>query len=196
MNLDRRQFFTLPAAAVPLLAQKQEGAGKAPVTLEIFSDFECPGCKQLHESTIRQLRASDLVTTGKLRIIHREFPLPMHRYARQAACYACAAERLGLYTPVADALFRDQEVWSKTGRLEEALARAVPAAKLAQLKTLAKDPAVLAEVEADLARGQKMNTRQTPTMLFLKGNGLPQPVTGVVSYNIVRQYVDMLLKMK
>jgi protein-disulfide isomerase len=195
--MHRRRILSIFAtAAAPLLAQKQEGAGKAPVTLEIFSDFECPGCKQLHEATIKQLRSSDLVATGKLRIVHREFPLPMHRYARQAACYACAAERLGLYTPVADALFRDQDAWSKTGKLEDTVAKAVPAAKLAQLKALAKDPAVLAQVEADVARGQKMNTRQTPTMLFMKGSGVPQPISGVVSYNLVRDYVVTLLKMK
>jgi len=195
MTLRRRDILLLTASAAALPAQKSEGASQAPVTLEVFSDFECPGCKTLHETTLKQLRASDLVTTGKLRIVHREFPLPMHKYARAAAGYACAAEKLGLYSPVADALFREQDAWSKSGKLEDTLAKAVPAAKLAQLKALALDPGVIAQVNADLDRGQKMQTRQTPTMLFTKANGNPQPVAGVVSYSIVRQYVEMLLKM-
>jgi hypothetical protein len=43
-------------------------------------------------------------------LVQREYPLPIHAYARQAACYACAAERIGRYQEVCDQLFMIPEL--------------------------------------------------------------------------------------
>src|SRR5690349_13144625 len=81
------------------------GSPTAPVVIEIYSSFDCPHCKVLHEELLPRL-VKDYVTPGKLCIISREFPLwgAGHPYARQAADYATAAARIGKYEPVADAL--------------------------------------------------------------------------------------------
>lgn len=159
--------------------------------MEVFSDFQCPGCKQLHESTIQAFR-NEYVSSGKVQLVHREFPLPMHQYAKQAACLACAADKLGQYQKVSDALFRDQQVWAANGRLDDTLAKVLSPAELTKLKTLAKDPKVVAEVESDMALGMKAPVGQTPTM-FVTYKGKTQPITGAVSYPIFKRYIDMLL---
>src|SRR5215213_7849553 len=82
-------------------AGKTRGVPMAAVTIEVFSDFQCPACKTLHEETLRPLVA-DYVNKGKVYLIHRDFPLPMHAYAREAACLACAAGRVGKYDLIAD----------------------------------------------------------------------------------------------
>src|SRR5204863_6007375 len=117
--MNRRDLLLLPvaAAAAGISARaegKYEGATGTVIRVEVFSDYQCPGCKQLHESTLRSLR-DEFVNAGKVQIVHREFPLPMHQYARQAACLACAAEKMGHYRKVSDALFRDQPIWSTNG---------------------------------------------------------------------------------
>ena len=34
---------------------KTLGLSTAPITIEVFSDYECPHCKQLYEETLRPL---------------------------------------------------------------------------------------------------------------------------------------------
>src|SRR5438552_3780684 len=114
-------LLTLTAAEVPVHTM---GAANAPITIELFSDFQCPGCKGLHESTIRELRRT-YVNAGKVRLVYRDIHLPMHRHARLAACYACAAEKLGLYDTVADKLFETQNQWENTGNVDAAVASVV-----------------------------------------------------------------------
>lgn len=187
----RRELLLMPAAGSLLAQGKLDGTVMAPVKLEVFSDFQCPGCKQLHEGALRQLR-EEFVTKGKVQLLHREFPLPMHKYAKEAAHLACAAEKLGKYTAVSDALFRDQDLWSTTGRLEETVAKVLSPAELAKLKALAKDPRIAGEVEADRAMGVHHDLKQTPTIVFTH-KGKSQPVSGAVSYPILRRYVESLL---
>lgn len=187
----RREALLLPVASSLLAQGKLDGTVMAPVKVEVYSDFQCPGCKQLHETSLRQLR-HEFVAQGKVQLVHREFPLPMHKYAREAACLACAAEKLGKYNVVSDALFREQDLWSANGRLDDTLAKVLAPAELAKLKALAKDPKVVAEVEADIAAGKKADLKQTPTMVFSR-KGTVQPVSGAVEYGILRRYVEMLL---
>jgi protein-disulfide isomerase len=91
----------LPGQLTPL---KSTGRQTAPISIEVFSDFQCPACKALHEQTLKPLIA-DYVRTGKVFLQHRDFPLPMHQYARPAANLAAAAGHIGKYEEVADALF-------------------------------------------------------------------------------------------
>src|SRR5271157_2693353 len=102
------------AALLPCLAAssnadpgKSMGSPSAPIRIEVFSDFECPACKGLHEQ-ILPLVFKDYVIPGKVCLVSREFPLPMHPYSREAANYATAAARLGKYEQVANALFLNQ----------------------------------------------------------------------------------------
>src|SRR6266478_1338564 len=73
---------------------KAFGSKSAPVAMEVFSDFHCPACKTLYITTNRKLM-DDYVSTGKVYLIHRDFPLAMHAHSRVAARYARAAAQLG-----------------------------------------------------------------------------------------------------
>src|SRR5437588_7684104 len=63
------------------------GPANASVTVEEFGDFQCPPCGKLSEP-INQLQKE-----FNLRVIYREFPLPMHNHAREAAWAAEATYR-------------------------------------------------------------------------------------------------------
>jgi protein-disulfide isomerase len=196
MTMKRRNLLFFPATFLSfgtVRAQgKQDGTVMAALKVEVFSDFQCPGCKQLHETALKQLR-DEFVAKGKIQLVHREFPLEMHKYAREAACLACAADKLGKYGVVSDALFRDQAAWSQTGKLDDTLKRVLSPADFAKVRVLAKDPKVMAEVDADIALGKRLMTQvQTPTMVFTH-KGKSQPIAGAVSYPILRRYVEMLM---
>ena len=69
------------------------GNPKAPVLIEVFSDFQCPGCKAFHDNEFQRIM-KDYVVPGKVYVIYRYFPLQMHPYGRPSAEYACAAARV------------------------------------------------------------------------------------------------------
>src|SRR5689334_10438049 len=109
-------------AALPGDVDKDKilGDPAAPVQIELFSDFMCPACKNFHENLLPVIM-KDYVTSGKVCIISREFPLniPAHKYSRQAANYATAAARLHKYAQVSDILFAKQADWGNTGKVWE-----------------------------------------------------------------------------
>jgi len=66
------------------------GSSKAPVTILEFADFQCPYCKRAEETMIALLDEYK----GKVRFVHRDFPLDGHERAFVAArASRCAGEQ-------------------------------------------------------------------------------------------------------
>jgi protein-disulfide isomerase len=102
----------VPAAAakVPVRADDAiKGPALAPVTVVLFSDFQCPFCGRV-EPTLAQLEAA---FPGKLRFAWRHQPLPFHANALPAARAAEAARLQGQFWPMHDRLFSDQAALSE-----------------------------------------------------------------------------------
>jgi protein-disulfide isomerase len=69
------------------------GREDAPITLVEFSDYQCPFCRQYHIGTFDEIK-KNFVDTGKVRYIHRDYPLGFHQNAEKAAIAArCAGEQ-------------------------------------------------------------------------------------------------------
>jgi protein-disulfide isomerase len=173
------------------VAGKTLGLSTAPITIEVFSDYECTHCKQLYEETLRPLM-HDYVAKGKVYFIHRDYPLPQHVNARPAACLANASRQVNKYEEVCAALFRQQAVWSANGNIEAAVATVLTPVELTKVRLLAKDPKVIAEMEGDIALGQMIHVSQTPTMV-ISHKGRSSPVSGYVNYTFLKSYLDDLL---
>ena len=167
------------------------GPVAAAVRIDLFSDFQCPACKALHEQTIKRVK-EEFAMKGKLRLVHHDFPLPQHKYARQAAILAAAADRLGKYDAVADALFRQQESWSQSGDVDAVVDSVLTPEERKKLREIAKDPAILAGIERDVQLGTRMKVSQTPTMI-VRHDGKPNPVVGVVSYSVFSKYLNTIV---
>ena len=186
-------LLALSASAGPTAQGKAIGSAIAPITIELFSDYECPSCKTLHDETLGPLIA-DYVNKGKVYLVRRYWAWPQHAHARPAAYLAGAAERIGKYQQVSDALFRDQFSWSSSGKVEESACSGLSPAEAQKIKALAKDPAVIAEVDKDMALGKSENVSQTPTMIIVhNGTRTTTPITGAVSYPILKRFLDELL---
>ena len=91
------------------------GKANAPVTLVVFSDFECPWCAKL-EPLLAQLLAANADT---VRVVFKHLPLPMHPQAEPAALAAIAAQRQGKFWEMHDALFAVQQ-WTPAAVTETA----------------------------------------------------------------------------
>jgi protein-disulfide isomerase len=172
---------------------KASGSPGAPITIEVFSDFQCPSCKALYEETLQPLM-NDYVATGKVYLVHRDFPLQMHSHSKEAAIWAGAAARVNpsKYEQVCSALFRQQVSWANDGKIENVMATVLNADEMKKARALLADKRVSGEMEQDMALGNQRKVTQTPTM-FVNNKGRTYPVTGSVSYQILRKFLDDLL---
>lgn len=104
----------------------------------------------------------------RLRIVFRNFPLPRHNHAREAALAAEAAGLQGRFWEMHDLLYREQLVWSKAGDPAELFNSYAGILEL-DLERFKKDMAgekANARVAADMARGQSLGVKTTPTIFI------------------------------
>jgi protein-disulfide isomerase len=205
-----RLFAAILAFIIPCLAAPPVDKGKAlgnpnaPVTLEILSDFACPACRAFHEQTL-PLLMRDFVMPGKVYIVSREFPLNLaeHKYSREAATLATAAARVGKYAAVSDALFQKADAtftkpdsWTVNGKVMETISVALSPEQRKKVQTLAKDPTVIAAVQADLNYAQASGVNQTPTVILTRGNKRIPMSGAALKYTLMKSMIDDLVNGK
>jgi protein-disulfide isomerase len=183
-----------PGAVSDVDPHKAFGSKNAPLILEVFSDFQCPACKNLYTTTNRELM-DNYVSNGKMYLIHRDFPLPMHAHSKVAAEYARAAAQIGKVEPVEQTLFQNQEKWEASGDIDGTVAAVLSAAEMNKVRALVKGGTLDPLIEKDMALGRMYNVNQTPTTI-VHSNGQTYPVVGVQSYQVLHQFLDQLLAQK
>jgi protein-disulfide isomerase len=188
--------FSLLAFGSLLTAEtfgKMVGSVMAPVTIQVFSDYQCPHCKKVHFETVKLLE-KDCAGGVKLQLVNRDFPLSQHQYARLAARYANAAAKLGLFEAVSDQLFTDQELWDKTGDIKGTVAKVVNATQMTELqKLLASDASLDKDIDADVALGMKAEINQTPTFI-LNAQKRAQVLPGGATYSMMQRWIEEFSK--
>jgi protein-disulfide isomerase len=182
-------------------AIKSYGSSSAPVTMIVFTDYECPACRALYENTLRPM-INDYVASGKVYLVHHDFPLPMHKYGYQAARWANAAARVGEFANAEAALYDNQDSWAADGNIAKYVSAAMPGSDFKRVEKLmagcsfqdAPGTCPLdASIDADRALGEEIPVRQTPTYVVVyKGRRLPA-AAGAVSWPILKQFFDSLL---
>jgi protein-disulfide isomerase len=160
----------------------------------VFSDFQCPACRDLYLGTIKRV-LQEYSSKDKVCVIYHEFPLSMHQYAKDAARYSEAAGRLGQQKllPVFDSLFTDQLEWSKDGSLEATVSKSLPNEDFQKLKNIMQEATINAEIEREIQHGIKKEIQSTPT-LVISYLGKQQRVEGVVAYDVLKQFIDSIVK--
>lgn len=195
-----------------LEAQKSLGNPSAPIRLTVYDDYECPGCGQFYEQTLRPM-IDTYVAEGKVYLIHRDFPLEIHKYSRQAARWVNAAARIGKFEVVERALFDNQMQWSEygtensQGAMRPFVQAALTPAEFRRVELLMrgcesndhnelKGCGVDAQIQHDMAAGELIPIPRTPTwVISCRGQGYPAQAGGV-SWPLLKQFCDQLLSQK
>jgi protein-disulfide isomerase len=172
---------------------KAFGNKNAPVVMEVFSDFQCPACKQLFLNTTQRV-VDNYVNSGKVYIIHRDFPLPMHAYSRIAAEYSRAAAHIGKTDAVEQALFQNQEKWEMNGDVKGTVAAVLTPAEMKKVQALVDGKTLEPLIDRDKQLGQAIPVTQTPTSILHTKDGQSYPVVGYVSFDVLKTLLDQLVK--
>ena len=175
---------------------KMLGVRTAAVRIEVYSDFQCPGCKAFYDQVLPML-ITEYVAHSKAYVVNRDYPLPIptHAYSREAAIYATAAAWIGKYTEVSSALFRNQAQWSKDGSWWATIASVLTVEERKRVQALAREPSVLAELEQEIEAGHAAGVRQTPWIVVIGGpkpSAFPAP--NIARYPLLRSLIDDLAR--
>jgi protein-disulfide isomerase len=171
---------------------KHTGSPSAPLLIEIYSDFECPACAAFYRDTW-PLLVSQYVDTGKARIVHRDFPLPQHAFAKLAARYANAAGELGQYDLAFNRLFETQSEWSGNGNIDAALAPVFAPGLMASIREMvsANDPKLDETIRTDQGMGASGHLTRTPALIVI-ANGESHKLDGAPPFKILSAYLNQL----
>ena len=154
-----------PAPIVQIISTDDDpskGRAAAPVTVVMFSDFQCPACGAAHPM-IKKVVAE---YGEKVRFVVRDFPLTnIHENAFNAALAAKAAFNQGKFFEYSDKLYSNQNALDAVSLKKYA---AESGLNLKQFEIDLTDEKTAAEVRKDMADGEKYGIKGTPT-IFVNG---------------------------
>jgi protein-disulfide isomerase len=166
------------------------GPANAPVTVVVFSDFQCPLCKA--EAEIIHKQITETFPT-QVRVYYREFPLEsLHNWARAAAVAGRCVYKLN---PAAFWEYHDWTYDNQTyigldninSKIQEfATAKGIDGMQLSRcIESKSTEP----EVNASIAIGNSLSITATPT-LFINGRKLEGAVPWENLQTLIKLEID------
>src|SRR5581483_11018234 len=166
-------FINLTAAPRTPLAPAKTSAGRvlgnpdAPVTIDIYSDFQCPICRRA-DLTIQAL-APKYIDTGKVKVVYHNFAFIGNESVRAAEAAECANDQ-GKFWQYATYLF-DHQTGENVGAFSDANLKRF--AQDLQLDTTSFNSCFDSNkyaslIQEELKQGQALGIQATPSF-FING---------------------------
>jgi len=155
-----------------------KGAAEPLVVIVEWSDFQCPYCGGF-ATALDELAAA---YPDDVRIVFKQFPLPMHPDAELGARATLAAHAQGRFWAMHDLLFRDRTKMSRDDVVSHAkdLGLDIP-----KFETALDDGSTGGRVAADKRAGAALGIRGTPSF-FVNG----RPFSGALPPQELRRVID------
>jgi protein-disulfide isomerase len=161
-----------------------KGPKNAPITLVVFSDFQCPFCGRI-EPTLAKLESE---YPGKIRVAWKNFPLSFHQNAKPAAKAAMAAGEQGKFWEMHDKLFANQQQLDRASLEKYGQELGL---NMAKYKDALDSNKFDAQIDADTKEGSAVDVSGTPAT-FVNG----RKIGGAYPYEIFKKIVDQELAKK
>ncbi len=157
------------------------GNPRAPVTVVVFSDFQCPFCARVGPTLDEVQRAYG----DKVRIAWKHQPLPFHPNALPAAKAAEAAREQGKFWQMHDRLFASQRELAPDAY--DRFAREL-GLDLRRFQESSRSDKARVRIEEDQRLAARIGAQATPTM-FVNG----EKVEGAVPFATLKAVIDRKL---
>ncbi|MFY0535100.1 DsbA family protein [Nannocystis pusilla] len=140
-----------------------KGAADPLVTIVEFSDFQCPFCSKFTDMLNELIK--DPAYANDVRVVFKQYPLPMHKDAAMGSEAALAAGEQGKFWEMHDILFKNQKAMTRADVEKYAEELKLDMAKF---KATLDAKTYQAQVNEDMALGKKFGVRGTPSF-FING---------------------------
>lgn len=164
------------------------GPEDAPITVAVFSDFQCPYCRK-GERTLEQLRE---LYPGQIRTVWFDFPLPFHDQALPLARAARAARAQGgdaAFWKMHSAIFAVEESAPRLSRVEVEQAAEELGLDAGAIGKAMQDSSLDARMEQDIKEAERVGVEGTPAFII---NGYL--IKGAQPLRFMRRAVEAALK--
>jgi protein-disulfide isomerase len=174
-----RVLLDPPRQSVAIAADDPvRGPANAQVTIIEYSDYQCPYCARVNP-TLDRVRQ----TYGdKVRVVFKDFPLPIHPEAPKAAEAAHCAGDQGKYWEMHDRLFDNQRALQVAALKQYATALGLDVTAFGQCLDSGRYAARIAD---NTKSGEALGVSSTPT-LYVNG----RPVVGAQPFEFFKTVID------
>jgi protein-disulfide isomerase len=171
-----------------------EGVSTAKVAIIEFTDFQCPYCGHFAKETYPQLMAN-YISSGKVKLYYRDFPLTFHQDAMPAAHAARCAGEQGKFWEMHDSLFANQSALADKDLRDRSSKLGLDTAKFSAC--LASDK-YYTDIQDSIRDAQKMGIGGTPAFILgtIQPDGSVKVAKGFVGarpYDAFKSDLDQLL---
>jgi protein-disulfide isomerase len=185
LRADNKVQVMLPPLLLPKVEVAADGPTlgdqQAPITIVVFSDFQCPFCGRA-EDTVKKVLDS---YKGKVRLVFRDYPLPFHDKAQKASEAAHCAGDQGKYWQMHDKLFANQSALSVIELKGHAKGLGLDAARFDKCLDSGEKAKL---VEASKKAGDEAGVNGTPAF-FING----RPLSGAREFQEFKSIIDYQL---
>jgi protein-disulfide isomerase len=157
-----------------------KGPKTSPVTLVEFADYECPYCQKITP----ELQKLEKEYAGRLAVVYKDFPLPIHHTSEKAAEAARCAGEQGKFWEYHDVLFYSKQLQISDLKADARVLRLDGD----RFDKCLDDGAEAASVKKDLEEAHQLGLTGTPSF-FVNGHFF----SGAADYTVLQEMVDMQL---
>lgn len=176
----------LPPADLPKVDVAATGPSKgpanAPVTIVIFSEYQCPFCSQVQPA----LKQVEETYKDKVRVVFRDYPLSFHPNAPKAAEAGHCADEQGKFWEMHDKMFANQAKLAVPDLKQLAREIGLDGAKFDECLDSGRSAE---KVKANMADAEKVGVNGTPSF-FING----RPMSGAIPFDEFKKVIDAELK--
>jgi len=174
------------------------GEADAPVTIDVFEDFQCPSCQYYTES-IQPLIIQNLAAPGKVRYVFHQYPFIDGAGARnggesdQAANASMCANEQGRFWDMQAILYvnwNGENQGNLSNRRLQAMAESI-GLDMGSFNDCFRVNKYESDIQADFDLGNEMGVSGTPSV-FVDGNKVGEPGR-VATYEVIAQAVELAI---
>jgi protein-disulfide isomerase len=179
------------SSPAPYADGRSLGDPSAPVTIDIWADFQCPYCG-LQARGVEPTMERQYAAEGRARITYHDFAFLGQESLDSAVAARCAGQQ-GAFWYFHDLLFASQQGENQGGFARENLEGLAQFAGLdaTAFSACLDDPAVLQDVQDETTAGRGVQIASTP-VLCIAGPGGLQAVSGLKPMSVISAAIEQV----
>ena len=150
-----------PPVKVDIQGAPMLGVPSATITIVEYTDFQCPFCSKFHLDTFPKLH-DEFIASEKMRWVHRDLPLSMHKNAMQAALAGRCAGEQNHFWEMRDWMQSHPEKLEEPELFAHAMELELD---LEQYHSCMATGKYRSSIEADIAEAKKIGANGTPAFV-------------------------------
>jgi protein-disulfide isomerase len=170
------------------------GSRDAPVTIVEYGDYQCPNCQRF-ATQVKPLIIENYVSSGKVNLIFRDFPIYGDDSVNGAMAAHCAGEQ-NLFWEMHDLMYQNQKAvnsgWLSSDNIKQLASDAY--LDMQQFNPCFDGRKYANKILENFNVAKADGVNGTPTFMIIDNNGLTMTLRGAQPFDTFKQVLDDMLE--